>query len=178
MTFSWTISLNGKQSVQNRAKDLADQGHPKRGCRRPDVAGHGFHAQLSGLERHRNAQAAPANGIAAPARRDRVLMAEVDPTVHLRVQSRHGGRQPVLAGPVELVRDTPETLAETFQTVAAQAAFQTLFFVVVLVVLWWLLVRAKGPTNGQQRLLLRMMIRFSTLGAIAHLGHATAKKAS
>ncbi len=42
----------------------------------------------------------------APARRDRVLMAEVDPTVHLRVQSRHGGRQPVLAGPVELVRDS------------------------------------------------------------------------
>lgn len=46
------------------------------------------------------------SGFEAPARRDRVLMAEADPTVHLRVQARHAGRQPVLAGPVELVRDS------------------------------------------------------------------------
>lgn len=45
-------------------------------------------------------------GFEAPAERERVLMAEVDPTVHLRVEARHTGHQPVLAGPVELVRDS------------------------------------------------------------------------
>lgn len=45
-------------------------------------------------------------GFESPAARTRVLMAEVDPTVHLRVQARHAGRHPVLAGPVELVRDS------------------------------------------------------------------------
>lgn len=41
----------------------------------------------------------------APAVRDRVLLAELDAAVHLRVRARHSGRLPVLAGPVELVRD-------------------------------------------------------------------------
>lgn len=41
----------------------------------------------------------------AAAARDRVLMAEVEPAVLLRVRARHAGRWPVLAGPVELVRD-------------------------------------------------------------------------
>ncbi|MEZ4436303.1 MAG: hypothetical protein R3F65_28220, partial [bacterium] len=41
----------------------------------------------------------------AAAARDRVLMAEVEPAVLLRVRARHSGRWPVLAGPVELVRD-------------------------------------------------------------------------
>lgn len=41
----------------------------------------------------------------APAARERVLMAELDPAVHLRVSARNTGAHPVLAGPVELVRD-------------------------------------------------------------------------
>lgn len=45
-------------------------------------------------------------GFEAPAARERVLMAEADPAVHLRVEARHTGRQPILAGPVELVRDS------------------------------------------------------------------------
>lgn len=44
-------------------------------------------------------------GFDGPAERDRVLMGEVDAAVHLRVRARHTGGHPVLAGPVELVRD-------------------------------------------------------------------------
>ncbi|MCA9539717.1 MAG: mucoidy inhibitor MuiA family protein [Myxococcales bacterium] len=36
---------------------------------------------------------------------ERVLMAEVDARVHLRVEARHAGPHPLLAGPVELVRE-------------------------------------------------------------------------